>query len=138
MGPADLLLGVKISQLEEGIGMDQQHFVESLLEVYGMQDCKPISTPLVPNKHLGPATEEERVAFDSLQINFRSAVESINYLSTATWPDLSFAVSSLSQYLEKTRYATLEGFPPCSQIPSWDTRNRILVLLGRRGRPHLL
>ncbi|MBW0536559.1 hypothetical protein O181_076274 [Austropuccinia psidii MF-1] len=101
MGPANLLLGVKISQLEGGIGMDQQHFVESLLEVYGMQDCKPVSTPLVPNEHLGPATEEERTAFESLQINFRSAVGSINYLSTATRPDLSFAVSSLSQYLEK-------------------------------------
>ncbi|MBW0532408.1 hypothetical protein O181_072123, partial [Austropuccinia psidii MF-1] len=101
MGPADLLLSVKISQLEEGIGMDQQHFVESLLELYRMQDCKPVSTPLVPNKHLGPATEEERTAFDALQINFRSAVGSINYLSTATRPDLSFAVSSLSQHLEK-------------------------------------
>ncbi|MBW0569850.1 hypothetical protein O181_109565 [Austropuccinia psidii MF-1] len=31
MGPSNLLLGVKISQLEEGIGMDQQHFFESLL-----------------------------------------------------------------------------------------------------------
>ncbi|MBW0534259.1 hypothetical protein O181_073974 [Austropuccinia psidii MF-1] len=101
MGPPNLLLGMKISQLEEGIGMDQQHFVESLLELYGMQDHKPVSTPLVPNKHLGPATEEERIAFDSLQINFRSAVGSINYLSTATRPALSFEVSSLSQYHEK-------------------------------------
>ncbi|MBW0519527.1 hypothetical protein O181_059242 [Austropuccinia psidii MF-1] len=101
MGPANLLLGKKISQLEEGNGMDQQHFVESLLELYGMQDCKPVSTPLVPNKNLGPATEEERIAFGSLQIKFRSTVGSINYLSTATWPDLSFSVSSLSQYLEK-------------------------------------
>ncbi|MBW0497536.1 hypothetical protein O181_037251 [Austropuccinia psidii MF-1] len=101
IGPADLLLGMKISQLEEGMGMDQQHFVESLLEMYGMQDCKPVSTPIVLKKHLGPTSEEERITFDPLQINFRSAVGSINYLSTATWPDLSFAVSSLSQYLEK-------------------------------------
>ncbi|MBW0567377.1 hypothetical protein O181_107092 [Austropuccinia psidii MF-1] len=100
MGPTDLLLGVKISKLEEGIGMDQQNFVESLLELYWMQDCKPVSTPLVPNEHLGPATEEERIAFESLQIHFRSAFRTINYLSTATWPDLSLAVSSLSQYLE--------------------------------------
>ncbi|MBW0527509.1 hypothetical protein O181_067224 [Austropuccinia psidii MF-1] len=81
--------------------MAQQHFVESLLELYGMQDCKPVSAPLVPNEHLGPATEEERTTFDALQINFRSAVGSINYLSTATQPDLSFAVSSLSQHLKK-------------------------------------
>ncbi|MBW0465894.1 hypothetical protein O181_005609 [Austropuccinia psidii MF-1] len=36
-----------------------------------------------------------------MNVNFRSAVGSINYLSTATHPDLSHAMSSLSQHLEK-------------------------------------
>ncbi|MBW0480605.1 hypothetical protein O181_020320 [Austropuccinia psidii MF-1] len=67
MGPADLLLGMKINQLEEGISMDQQHFVESFLELYGLQDCKPVGNHLFPNEHLGPAMEEERIKFDSLQ-----------------------------------------------------------------------
>ncbi|MBW0491495.1 hypothetical protein O181_031210 [Austropuccinia psidii MF-1] len=61
MGPANLLLGMKINQLEEGIIMDQQHFIESLLELYRMQDLKPVGTSLVPEKHLGPAVKEERI-----------------------------------------------------------------------------
>ncbi|MBW0571605.1 hypothetical protein O181_111320 [Austropuccinia psidii MF-1] len=101
IGPADLLLGVKINQLEDCITLDQQHFIDSLLDLYGMQNCKTVSTPLVPNEYLSPATDEERKTFEEMGINFRSAVGSINYLSTATRPDLSHVVSSLSQYLEK-------------------------------------
>ncbi|MBW0468379.1 hypothetical protein O181_008094 [Austropuccinia psidii MF-1] len=101
IGPADLLLGVKIQQLEDCITLDQQHFVDSLLDLYGMQNCKTVSTPLVPNEYLSPATKDKRRKFDEMNINSRSAVGSINYLSTATHPDLSHAVSSLSQYLEK-------------------------------------
>ncbi|MBW0481507.1 hypothetical protein O181_021222 [Austropuccinia psidii MF-1] len=36
VGPADLMLGVKINQLQDGISLDQQHFTEALLEQYGM------------------------------------------------------------------------------------------------------
>ncbi|MBW0488377.1 hypothetical protein O181_028092 [Austropuccinia psidii MF-1] len=99
--PADLLLGVKIQHLEGGITLDQQHFVDSLLDLYGMKDCKAVSTPLVPNEHMGSATKDEEKAFKAMNVNFRSAVGSINYLSMATRPDLSHAVSSLSQHLEK-------------------------------------
>ncbi|MBW0533365.1 hypothetical protein O181_073080 [Austropuccinia psidii MF-1] len=101
IGPADLLLGVKIHQLEEGITLDQQHFVKSLLDTYGMQNCKSVNTPLIPNEHLSAATEAEKKAFNKMKVNYRSAVGSINYLSSATWPDLLHAVRSLSQHLEK-------------------------------------
>ncbi|MBW0539496.1 hypothetical protein O181_079211 [Austropuccinia psidii MF-1] len=65
-----------------------------------MGKCRTVSTFLVPNKQLGTATEEEMIALRSLKVNYRSAIGSINYLSTATCPDLLFAVSCLSQYLE--------------------------------------
>ncbi|MBW0558554.1 hypothetical protein O181_098269 [Austropuccinia psidii MF-1] len=101
IGPAYLLLGVKIHQLDDCITLDQQHFIDSLLDLYGMQNCKTVDTPLVPNDHLTPATDNERKAFKNMGINFRSVFGSINYLSTVTRPDLSHAVSSLLQYLEK-------------------------------------
>ncbi|MBW0554459.1 hypothetical protein O181_094174 [Austropuccinia psidii MF-1] len=100
-GPVDLLLGVKIQHLEEGITLDQQHFVDSLLDLYGMRKCKSVSMPLVPNEYIGAATKDEEKAFKFIKVNFRSAVGSINYLSTATCPNLSHAVSSLSQDLDR-------------------------------------
>ncbi|MBW0504170.1 hypothetical protein O181_043885 [Austropuccinia psidii MF-1] len=91
IGPANLMLGVKIHHTEDGISLDKQHFTKALLEQYGMNACKTVVTPLTPNKHLGPAKTEEVSSFMKLQTNYRSAIGSINYLSTATRPDLSFS-----------------------------------------------
>ncbi|MBW0474222.1 hypothetical protein O181_013937 [Austropuccinia psidii MF-1] len=101
IGPADLLLGVKIHQLDYCITLDQQHFINSLLDLYGIQNCKTVITPLVPNEYLSPATDSKKKAFENMGIKFRSVVGSLNYLSTAICPDLAHAVSSLLQYLEK-------------------------------------
>ncbi|MBW0523807.1 hypothetical protein O181_063522 [Austropuccinia psidii MF-1] len=110
IGPADLMLGIKINQFNKVITLDQQHFAESLVHLYGMADCKPVDTPLIPNTHLQPAMLEDIAKFNSLNINFTSAIGSINYLSTATRPDLSFAVSSLSQSLEKPSFTDWQSF----------------------------
>ncbi|MBW0555809.1 hypothetical protein O181_095524 [Austropuccinia psidii MF-1] len=66
IGPADLMLGVKVTHLPNRIGLDQQHFSNSLLFLYGMQECRPVSTPLSPNNHYLPATEEEALEFKKL------------------------------------------------------------------------
>ncbi|MBW0548305.1 hypothetical protein O181_088020 [Austropuccinia psidii MF-1] len=110
LGEADLMLGVRIEHGNNAITLDQQHFTESLLNQYGMTNCKPASTPLVPNDHLSPATDEEKAKFEVLGVNFCSAVGSINYLRSATRPDLSFAVSTLSQYLENPGICHWQAF----------------------------
>ncbi|MBW0491923.1 hypothetical protein O181_031638 [Austropuccinia psidii MF-1] len=110
IGEADLMLGIKIQKMENGISLDQQHFTEALLRQYGMDACKTVTTPLTPNKHLFPTTDNEIAAFKNLKVNYRSAIGSINYLSTATRPDLSFSVSTLSQYLERPGIKHWQGF----------------------------
>ncbi|MBW0499533.1 hypothetical protein O181_039248 [Austropuccinia psidii MF-1] len=101
VGQADLMIGIKVCHLEAHVSLDQQHFTESLLHLYGMTSGKPVLTPLPPNEHLQSPTPKEIAEFKSLHINYRSAIGSINYLSTATRPDLAFAVSSLSQFLKQ-------------------------------------
>ncbi|MBW0557470.1 hypothetical protein O181_097185 [Austropuccinia psidii MF-1] len=123
IGTADLLLGVKVDHSSHHVSLDQQHFTESLLELYGMSNCRPVATPLLPNKHLSPATDDEVSAFNSLGISYRSTIGSINYLSTATLPDLSFAVSSLSQLLE------------CTGLRRWKAFLHVLPYL--RGTPNV-
>ncbi|MBW0559285.1 hypothetical protein O181_099000 [Austropuccinia psidii MF-1] len=100
LGTANLLLGVKITQEEDCIYLDQKHFCELLLSQYGMSECKPTCTPLVPKEQLLVETQEEIEKLELLKVSYCSAIGSINYLSTETLPDLSFAISSLSQYLE--------------------------------------
>ncbi|MBW0461591.1 hypothetical protein O181_001306 [Austropuccinia psidii MF-1] len=95
------MLGIKIHQNLNEISLNQQHFTESLLKLYGMAQCESVATPLLPHEHLLLSSDKEREDFKKLKINYRSAMGSINYLSVATRPDISFAVSALSQYLDK-------------------------------------
>ncbi|MBW0494929.1 hypothetical protein O181_034644 [Austropuccinia psidii MF-1] len=110
IGPADLMLGVKVMHLPNGISLDQQHFANSLLFLYGMQECRPVSMPLPPNNQYLPVTKEEALEFKKLAVNYRRAIGSINYLSMATWPDLSHAISLLSQFLENPGVTHWNGF----------------------------
>ncbi|MBW0478482.1 hypothetical protein O181_018197 [Austropuccinia psidii MF-1] len=111
---ASLMLGIKITCYRESITLDQLHLTESLLDKYEITDFRPTSTPLITNEHLIPATSKEVTKLKSLKINLRSAVGSINYLSSTTQPHLSFTVSTLSQYLE------------CPGIQHWDAFLHVL------------
>ncbi|MBW0534844.1 hypothetical protein O181_074559 [Austropuccinia psidii MF-1] len=100
LGSSDLMLGIKIIHQPDTITIAQSHYIDSLLESYGMSNCKYTVTPLIPNLHLEASSRMEQEEFASLKINYRSAVGNLSYLSTATQPDLSYLVSALSQFLE--------------------------------------
>ncbi|MBW0489777.1 hypothetical protein O181_029492 [Austropuccinia psidii MF-1] len=100
LGLADLMLGIKVAHEENSITLSQCHYIDSLLDLYGMTNCKPVATALMPNTHLEAASDEDKKNFSVLNVNYFSEIGSLRYLSTATRPDLSFAVSALSQFLE--------------------------------------
>ncbi|MBW0477190.1 hypothetical protein O181_016905 [Austropuccinia psidii MF-1] len=110
MGLADLVLGIKLTHHPNSITFSQSHYINSLLDLYGMSECKPMATLLILNSNLEAASDLDRVAFLSLNINYHSAIESLSYLSTATIPDLSFLVSTLSQFLESPRIQHWNAF----------------------------
>jgi hypothetical protein len=105
LGKADILLGIKIIHDPNAIVLSQLHYVHSLLELYGMEHSRPTSTPLVPNSHLDKASPEEIDRF-----NYRSAVGALSYLSSATRPNISHAVSTLSQFLKAPGIKHWEAF----------------------------
>ncbi|GAA0157763.1 hypothetical protein LIER_38516 [Lithospermum erythrorhizon] len=48
LGEADVILGVKITRSENGISLDQSHYMEKILKKYNYFDCKPACTPYDP------------------------------------------------------------------------------------------
>ncbi|MBW0478933.1 hypothetical protein O181_018648 [Austropuccinia psidii MF-1] len=74
IGMADLMLGIKITHKTEAIMLSQNHYIDSLLELYGMSNYKPVSTPLIPNLNLEGALVSEREEFQALKINNISAL----------------------------------------------------------------
>ncbi|PLW21092.1 hypothetical protein PCASD_21744 [Puccinia coronata f. sp. avenae] len=100
LGDASFLLGMKLDRLDTGIVLHQSQYVQRKLVEFDIVDLPTSSCPLDPKIHFRQASLIEREQFLALNINYRALVGSLNYLSILTRPNISFAVSKLSQYLE--------------------------------------
>lgn len=102
LGECSYFLGMRLvrNRASKTITLHQDKYIESILEEYGMNDCRPTKTPMVPNTHLVPASPEDILAFESTGENYRRAVGLLNYLVLCTRPDLALVASQLSQFLE--------------------------------------
>ena len=100
-GELDYYLGVEITLVNEfTLSLHQSSYVESVLETFKMQGCKPTSTPLPLNLDLSLKDSPDEVE-PVLQAEYRAIVGSLMYLYQWTRPDLGFAVTFLSRYLHK-------------------------------------
>ena len=95
LGPASFFLGVSVRQDQSGISMSQPAYIQTLLDKFGLGDCNTQRIPMTPDADLHKRAEGELAADES---EFRSMIGSLMYLSTATRPDLSFAVHRLAQF----------------------------------------
>ncbi|KAI7951918.1 hypothetical protein MJO28_007602 [Puccinia striiformis f. sp. tritici] len=96
-----LLLGMNVTQETGSVTLSQGHYIDSELERFGIQHLYPASTPMKPGGHLVKASKAERIALLESGKNYRSLVGALNYLSVTTRPDITFAVSTLSQHLNR-------------------------------------
>ena len=64
----------------------------------GMQDCKPVKTPISAGNKLVKATEQDECVD---QKQYQSAVGSLMYLAVSTRPDISYSVGSLARFNSK-------------------------------------
>ena len=95
LGEADVILNIKL--LREGncgVTILQSHYVEKVLSRFGYSDCTHISTFYDPSVLL---RKKCRIARDQLRCS--QIIGSLMYLASATRPDISFAVSKLSQFV---------------------------------------
>jgi hypothetical protein len=101
LGKSNLLLGMNVIQEADSVTLTQRHYINTQLERFGCQHLYPASTPMKPNSHLVKSSRQEQEAHLESGNNYRSLVGALNYLSVTTRPDITFAVSSLSQYLNE-------------------------------------
>ena len=91
-------LGVEVFQRPHHIFISQSKYAAEVLQQFGMQDCKPVLTPMEQNLKLSKFEGGEKV--DST--TYRQLIGSLIYL-TNTRPDLSYAVSILSRFMQEPR-----------------------------------
>ncbi|POW01580.1 hypothetical protein PSTT_12373 [Puccinia striiformis] len=96
----DSLLGMELTYDNHSVQLSQKKLIEKGLELAGIQQCRPASTPLSVAIQLQKATDQERADFSKLKINYRSHTGILNFLACRTRPDLAPAVSILSSFNE--------------------------------------
>ncbi len=102
LGPTVGLLGVRVTRnrAERKLWIDQRAYAVDLLARFGMLDCKPLLTPMDPNKKLSvaqsPTTEAERA--EMAAIPYIQATGGILWLARCTRPDLAKAVGVLCRF----------------------------------------
>lgn len=101
LGEAKLLLGMKIEKETNATTLSQSHYIDKLLELFDCSDIHPARTPLNPKEKLTNASVQEVEEFKALNRNFRAIVGALNFLSCTTRADITFAVSTLSQFLQR-------------------------------------
>ena len=100
LGEANFCLGMSIKRDRSNglLNINQRAYLEAVLKRFGMDDCKPVTTPL----EVG--TKFEKLSEDEEPLNLReyqSAIGSLIYASIGTRPDISAAVGMLSQHTSK-------------------------------------
>ena len=96
LGLIKWFLGIEFEQSDTGISMCQSHYLKGVLERFGMQDCKPRTTPCEQklDDYESPA---ENSAADVTR--YREMVGSLIYAMMCSRPDLAYIVTKLSQSL---------------------------------------
>ena len=99
LGKIEIFLGIEFSHENNIITMSQSKYLTRLLDRFGMSDCKPKFSPCDPNMNKICA-ESSEPANPRL---YREIVGGLIYAMIATRPDLSFAVTKLSQYMSEPK-----------------------------------
>eukprot|EP00253_Pinus_taeda_P025349 PITA_25349 len=100
MGLLRYFLGIEVDQNENGIFISQARYINEVLSRFNMQECKAAITPTV----MGLKLSKEDISKDFDPSLYKSIVGSLMYL-TATRPDIMFAVSLISTFMERPKEA---------------------------------
>ena len=100
IGEAGFILGLHVKRNREArtLSISQTAYIDAILERFGMSDCKPVATPMetsLPLEKLKPLEDQREYMAG---IPYKEAVGSLIFLATASRPDISFAVSVVSQF----------------------------------------
>ncbi|GJX46286.1 retrovirus-related pol polyprotein from transposon TNT 1-94 [Tanacetum coccineum] len=104
MEELNFLLGLRIKQLEDGIFFNQSKYIKEMLKKFGLEDSKPMKTPISTETKLTKDVEGESV----YNTKYRGMIGSLLYL-TASRPDIMFSVCLCARFQEDPKISHLEA-----------------------------
>jgi hypothetical protein len=105
LGPIHWLLGIQITRNRNTrtISLSQRSYIDALITRFSMTNARPYGCAIAPGNLPSKAdcpTDPEQIAH-MRKIPYREAIGGLMYLAVATRPDISFAVSILSRFLDR-------------------------------------
>eukprot|EP00253_Pinus_taeda_P033280 PITA_33280 len=104
LGELTYFLGFQIQQKEGGIFLSQTKYLKQILKKYGMEDAKPVCTPMVTGCSLSANDESAAVH----QPTYRSMIGSLLYL-TSTRLDIMHAVGIVGRFQANPKETHLQA-----------------------------
>ncbi|XP_070042971.1 uncharacterized mitochondrial protein AtMg00810-like [Nicotiana tomentosiformis] len=93
MGELTYFLGLQIKQSLNGIFISQTKYIKELIKKFGMENAKPIGTPMSPTTTL----DEDNNGKSVDETMYRGLIGSLLYLS-AIQPDIMFSVCKCARF----------------------------------------
>ncbi|GKC37024.1 retrovirus-related pol polyprotein from transposon TNT 1-94 [Tanacetum coccineum] len=104
IGELNFFLGLQIKQLEDGIFFNQSKYIKEILKKFGLEDSKPMKTPIFTETKLTKDVEGESVD----NTKYRGMIGSLLYL-TASKPDIMFSVCLCARFQEDPKISHLKA-----------------------------
>lgn len=97
MGQAHMYLGMQITRdpNTNNIKLDQQKYIQVVLERFNMTDCNPVSTPMETGLKLGHRSDS--ASPDEIN-QYQKLIGCLEYAANATRPDITYSVHRLAQF----------------------------------------
>jgi hypothetical protein len=96
-GELSYFLGMQVrrDRRKREITISQSHLIEQILRRFGMNDAKPLATPMDVSVKLQPTPDNTTLADATI---FRQIIGSLMYVMIGTRPDLAASISIISQF----------------------------------------
>jgi hypothetical protein len=102
LGEADWILQMKVTRdrKNQTLMLDQERYVEKVLEQFKMNQCKSAATPANQEKLLSTDDEQNGAITEMKELPYLSLVGSLLYAAITTRLDISYAVNVLSRFMK--------------------------------------
>ena len=96
-GACKFVLGIElIDNGSSSVTLCQRRYIDDILKRFGMDQCKPVASPVDISLKMTPSTEDNK----PVDVPYREAVGALMHLMCATRPDIAFAVGMVSRFME--------------------------------------
>jgi hypothetical protein len=93
LGELSFFLGLQIRQSNQGIFISQTKYIREMLKRFGMEDCKPVITPMQTSCKL--SKDDDSKSTDQRQ--YRSMIDNLLYV-TISRPNVMQAVGHVARF----------------------------------------